>query len=38
MKKIIMGFLTGILILAAVFLAGRDGWKLGGFRACQGAG
>ena len=25
-------------ILAAVFLAGRYGWKLLGFRACQGAG
>ena len=26
------------VILTAVFLAGRYGWRLGGFRACQGAG
>ena len=26
------------VLLAAVFLAGRWGWKLFGFRACQGAG
>ena len=26
------------VILLAIFLAGRYGWKLGGFRACQGAG
>lgn len=26
------------VVLTAVFLAGRYGWKLGGFRACQGAG
>lgn len=26
------------VILTAIFLAGRYGWKLGGFRACQGAG
>lgn len=25
-------------VLLAIFLAGRYGWKLGGFRACQGAG
>ena len=35
-----IGTVLGILavILTAVFLVGRYGWKLGGFRACQGAG
>ncbi|MGN0252635.1 MAG: hypothetical protein ACI4EH_14935 [Oliverpabstia sp.] len=27
-----------MVLLMAIFLAGRFGWKLGGFRACQGAG
>lgn len=27
-----------IAVLLAVFLMGRYGWKIGGFRACQGAG
>ena len=30
--------LTIAVVLIAIFLAGRYGWKLGGFRACQGAG
>ena len=35
-----IGTVLGILavILTAVFLMGRYGWKLGGFRACEGAG
>ena len=35
-----IGTVLGILavILTAVFLVGRYGWKLGGFGACQGAG
>lgn len=37
-KKIIIVLLGIAVLLAAVFLAGRYGWKLGGFRACQGAG
>ena len=37
-KKIVTVLLAIAVILAAVFLAGRYGWKLGGFRACQGAG
>ena len=27
-----------VIVLLAVFLMGRYGWKLGGFHACQGAG
>ena len=38
LKKILIVCLTIIVILAAIFLAGRYGWKLCGFRACQGAG
>ena len=37
-KKTIMILLTVIVLLIAVFAAGRYGWKLMGFRACQGAG
>ena len=37
-KKIIIGLFTAIILLSAVFLAGRHGWKVLGFRACQGAG
>lgn len=29
---------TAVIILLAVFLIGRYGWKLGGFRSCQTAG
>ena len=38
LKKIVTVLLAIAVILTAVFLAGRYGWKLGGFRACQGAG
>lgn len=41
MKALKRGLTVLLLIaavLTAVFLAGRYGWKLGGFRACQGAG
>lgn len=38
LKKILAVLLTAAALLAVVFLAGRYGWKLQGFRACQGAG
>lgn len=38
MKKLITWFVSSLLILAMVFALGRYGWKLMGFRACQGAG
>lgn len=38
LKKGLTVLLMIAVILTAVFLAGRYGWKLGGFRACQGAG
>lgn len=37
-KKIIAVLLVLALLLAAAFIVGRHGWKLLGFRACQGAG
>ncbi len=37
-KKAITMLLTAAVLLTAVFAAGRYGWKLLGFRACQGAG
>ena len=37
-KRILTVLLVTAVILTAIFLAGRYGWKLGGFRACQGAG
>ena len=37
-KKIIAGLLGLFLLLAVIFFAGRYGWKVMGFRACQGAG
>lgn len=37
-RKIVVGLLTAAILLMAVFLAGRYGWKALGFRACQGAG
>ena len=37
-RKIVVGLLTAAILLMAVFLAGRYGWKTLGFRACQGAG
>lgn len=38
LKKTLAVLLVIAVILMAIFLAGRYGWKLGGFRACQGAG
>ena len=37
-KKAGIVLLVLAAVLAGLFLAGRYGWKLGGFRACQGAG
>ena len=38
LKKAFIVLLTIVVVLTAIFLAGRYGWRLGGFRACQGAG
>ena len=38
LKKTVMVLIAILVILTVIFLAGRYGWKLGGFRACQGAG
>lgn len=38
MKKAAVLALTVIAVLIAVFAAGRYGWRLGGFRACESAG
>ena len=38
LKKTLTVLSVIAVILTAIFLAGRYGWKLGGFRACQGAG
>lgn len=37
-KRILIVIVSVILLLTAVFLVGRYGWKLGGFRACESAG
>ena len=37
-KKAIMILLVAAVLLTAVFAAGRYGWKLLGFRVCEGAG
>ena len=37
-KKILIVLAVIAVVLTGVFLAGRYGWRLGGFRACQGAG
>ncbi len=37
-KKTVTTLLTTAILLLAVFAAGRYGWKLLGFRTCQGAG
>lgn len=37
LKKLAIGLLTAAAILAGVFLAGRYGWRVMGFNACQGA-
>lgn len=36
--KILATIVIAAVVLLAVFLMGRYGWKIGGFRACQGAG
>lgn len=38
LKRILIILLAVVVTLTAIFFAGRYGWKLGGFRACQGAG
>ena len=38
LKKTLTVLLVIAVILTGIFLAGRYGWKLGGFRACQGGG
>lgn len=38
LKRVCIVLLIAVVVLAAVFLAGRYGWKLRGFRACQSAG
>lgn len=38
LKKILVVLLCLALLLTAGFLAGRYGWKIGGFRACETAG
>ena len=41
-KSILAGIMTALaiaaIVLLLVFLMGRYGWKLGGFRACESAG
>lgn len=38
LKKILIIMLVIAVIMTVIFIAGRYGWKLVGFRACQGAG
>ena len=38
LKRTLITLLVIAVILTAFFIAGRYGWKLGGFGACQGAG
>ena len=38
LKKVTVVLIVIAVILTAIFIGGRYGWKLGGFRACQGAG
>ena len=38
LKKVLTVLLVIVVVLTVVFLAGRYGWKLRGFRACQSAG
>ena len=37
-RKILAVLTVFLIFLLTIFLAGRYGWKLGGFRLCQGAG
>ena len=36
-KRILIVLVVVAVALAAIFIAGRYGWKIGGFHACQGA-
>lgn len=38
MRKFVRNVMIIVVALIAIFLLGRFGWKLGGFRACQSAG
>lgn len=38
LHKAVCALLVFVLLLAAVFFAGRFGWKAGGFRFCESAG
>ena len=38
LKKTLIALAAAVAVLAAVFLAGRFGWRLAGFRACHAAG
>lgn len=38
MKRLLLSVVCIVLLLLAVFLIGRYGWKLGGFRVCESAG
>lgn len=38
LKRILIVLLIAAVVLTAIFLTGRYGWKLSGFRACQSAG
>ena len=37
-KKVMIVLTVVVVLLSVIFLVGRYGWKLGGFRACQSAG
>ena len=37
-KKVLLVLLALVVLVLVIFLAGRYGWKLGGFGACHGAG
>lgn len=38
LKRVLIILLVIAGVVTAIFIAGRYGWKLGGFNACQGAG
>ena len=38
LKRVLIILLVIAGVVTAIFIAGRYGWKLGGFSACQGAG
>lgn len=38
MKKFVKVMIIIVAVLLVIFLMGRYGWKVGGFRACQSAG